>query len=45
MTESEPRPADIEDIQAILADLQEEIRRHRLALGELGAIERPDPLA
>ena len=45
MTESEPKPADIEDIQTILADLQEEIRRHRLALGELGAIERPDPLA
>jgi len=45
MTEGEPRSADIEDIQAILADLQEEIRRHRLALGELGAIERPDPLA
>ena len=45
MTESESRPADIEDIQAILADLQEEISRHRLALGELGAIERPDPLA
>lgn len=42
---TEPKAADLEDIQAILADLQEEIRRHRLALGELGAIERPDPLA
>lgn len=42
---TEPKAADLEDIRAILADLQEEIRRHRLALGELGAIERPDPLA
>jgi len=39
------KPTDANDIQAILATLQEEIRQHRLALGELGAIERPDPLA
>ena len=33
------------DVQEILENLQEEIRRHRLALGELGALEKPDPLA
>ena len=32
------------EIQAILENLQEEIRHHRLALGELGAFEQPDPL-
>lgn len=32
-------------IQEILGQLQEEIRQHRLALGELGALEPPDPLA
>lgn len=39
MSDSEER-----EIRAILADLQEEIRRHRLALGDLGAAPRPDPL-
>jgi 2-polyprenyl-3-methyl-5-hydroxy-6-metoxy-1,4-benzoquinol methylase len=39
------QPADSSDIQTILANLQEEIRQHRLVLGELGAVERPDPLA
>jgi len=38
-------PAGSSEIQTILANLQEEIRQHRLALGELGAVERPDPLA
>jgi 2-polyprenyl-3-methyl-5-hydroxy-6-metoxy-1,4-benzoquinol methylase len=45
MTASDSGPAGREQIRAILADLQEEIRRHRLALGELGAVERPDPLS
>ena len=39
------QPVDSSDIQTILANLQEEIRQHRLVLGELGAVERPDPLA
>jgi 2-polyprenyl-3-methyl-5-hydroxy-6-metoxy-1,4-benzoquinol methylase len=34
-----------EEIRAILANLQEEIRRHRLALGELGVVQQPDILA
>ena len=33
------------DIETTLATLQEEIRRHRLALGDLGAFEKPDPMA
>ena len=33
------------EIRAILVELQEEIRRHRLALGDLGAMPPPDPLA
>lgn len=37
--------ADDPEIKAILAELQEEIRRHRLALGDLGALPPPDPLA
>lgn len=37
--------ADDQEIKAILAQLQEEIRRHRLALGDLGALPLPDPLA
>ncbi len=36
---------DDQEIKAILAELQEEIRRHRLALGDLGALPPPDPLA
>lgn len=36
---------DLKEIQAILANLQDEIRQHRLALGEMGALEQPDPLA
>lgn len=36
---------DDPEIKAILAELQEEIRRHRLALGDLGALPSPDPLA
>jgi O-antigen chain-terminating methyltransferase len=35
---------DPTDLSAILADLQAEIERHRIALGELGAIDQPDPL-
>lgn len=37
--------ADDQEIKAILTELQEEIRRHRLALGDLGALPPPDPLA
>ncbi|MFH1084956.1 MAG: hypothetical protein V1772_04255, partial [Chloroflexota bacterium] len=33
------------DVQAILADLQAEIRRHRDLLAGLGVLEPPDPLA
>jgi 2-polyprenyl-3-methyl-5-hydroxy-6-metoxy-1,4-benzoquinol methylase len=33
------------EIDAILNDLQAEIRRHRVALGELGVLNPPDPLA
>ncbi len=33
------------EIKAILSELQEEIRRHRLVLGDLGAMPPPDPLA
>ena len=42
MSESDSASSDIREI---LEHLQEEIHRHRLALGELGAIEKPDPLA
>jgi 2-polyprenyl-3-methyl-5-hydroxy-6-metoxy-1,4-benzoquinol methylase len=33
------------EVDAILSDLQAEIRRHRVALGELGVLHPPDPLA
>ncbi len=33
------------EIDAILSDLQAEIRRHRVTLGELGSLDPPDPLA
>ncbi|MGQ9491403.1 MAG: hypothetical protein ACUVS6_12010, partial [Anaerolineae bacterium] len=37
--------AEDREIKVILAELQEEIRRHRLALGDLGAMPPLDPLA
>jgi len=37
--------SDDERIEAILGQLQEEIGRHRLALGQLGALDPPDHLA
>lgn len=35
---------DSPEVEAILANLQREIRAHRLALGQLGALDQPDPL-
>lgn len=39
---SEPESVNLD---SVVADLQAEIRRHRLALGESGILERPDMLA
>lgn len=36
--------AEEREIRAILADLQDEIHRHRLALGEAGAVSPPNPM-
>lgn len=41
MNEVEPN----EEVRRILADLQAEIRRHRLMLGDQGAVQPADPLA
>ena len=37
-------PTDAAEIRAIVADLQEELRRHRLVLGDLAPALRADPL-
>jgi 2-polyprenyl-3-methyl-5-hydroxy-6-metoxy-1,4-benzoquinol methylase len=40
-----PDKTSCSEIDAILNDLQAEIRRHRVALGDLGVLDPPDPLA